>query len=84
MTNQLNETASEQEVIQHCMNEWEEELAPHSDFANHIDDIDVFVCPRADLVNAIRNAPTATIRQALFQVFSFRQLLAMATGRSFP
>lgn len=75
--------ADEQSVIQACLDEWEKQLAPHENFDTHLDNIDIYVCPRADLIEAIRNAPTVTLRQALFQVFSFRQTLAMMAGRSF-
>lgn len=75
--------ADESLVIQFCLEEWESQLQAHPELHNHLEDIDVYVCPRADLINAMRQAPTIAIRQSLYSIFAFRQNLAMVTGRSF-
>lgn len=70
-------------VVDFCTEEFTKEAEQFPEFAEHIDDIDYFVCPRAELIEAIRQAPTKVLRQVLFAIYSYRINAAMISGRSF-
>ena len=76
--------ADESAVIALCAVEHARALEGHSDFQEWIDNIDPYVCRRAELINAIRTAPNSLIRQHLYAVYVFRIDISLVTGRSFP
>lgn len=76
-------TAGESAIINFCSGELEQELSSASAFAEHLEDIDEYVCTRGEMVEAIRMAPSKVIRQILYTEFRFREHIALITGRSF-
>jgi hypothetical protein len=72
----------EAKVIELCQLEHERVLLGHPQFAEWIEDIDPYICPRLELV-AMRRAPNGYVRQYLYSIFSFRQSINLVAGRSF-
>lgn len=77
-------SADESALIELCALEHARALLEHPDFSDWIEDIDPFVCRRADLVDAMRKAPNGLVRQHLYAIWVFRKDVALLTGRSFP
>lgn len=73
----------EEQILGECDGERMRLLAEHPDFEALLDDVDHHICPRDELVELMRQAPTAILMQCLFEVFSYRDMLAKITGRSF-
>jgi hypothetical protein len=76
-------TGDEAKVIELCQVEHERVLLEHPQFAAWIEDIDPYICPRQELVDALRRAPNGFVRQYLFSIFAFRQSINLVAGRSF-
>lgn len=74
---------SETTVLALCEKEWEAELALYPEFQNFIEDVDLAVCQRSDLIEALRLAPTASLRMWVYRTYQFREELCMISGRSF-
>ena len=77
-------TADEAAVIGLVALEHSRALVGHAEYAEWIDNIDPYVCRRAELINAIRTAPNSLIRQHLYAVYVFRIDISLVSGRSFP
>ncbi|WP_027866339.1 hypothetical protein [Massilia alkalitolerans] len=75
--------ADEVKVIELCQVEHERVLLEHPEYADWIEDIDPYVCPRQELIDALRKAPNGFVRQYLFSIFAFRQSINLVAGRSF-
>ncbi|MFC5511065.1 hypothetical protein ACFPOU_07990 [Massilia jejuensis] len=80
---QLLLAGDEAQVIELCQLEHERVLLQHPEFAEWIEDIDPYICPRLELVDAMRRAPNGYVRQYLYSIFSFRQSINLVAGRSF-
>lgn len=76
-------SGDETKVIELCQLEHERVLLGHPEFAEWIEDIDPYICPRLELVDAMRRAPNGFVRQYLFSIFAFRQSINLVAGRSF-
>jgi hypothetical protein len=61
----------------------EAELMPFGAYAAHIEDIDPYVCPRHELIQAMREAPSEVLLLSLYSIFNVRQTTAQIAGRSF-
>lgn len=77
------QSGDEAKVIELCQSEHERVLLQHPEFADWIEDIDPYICPRLELVDALRRAPNGFVRQYLFSIFAFRQSINLVAGRSF-
>jgi hypothetical protein len=77
--------ASEQEtaLFSQCEDEWQDLLAQFPRYHSWLISIDRFTCSRATLLEAIRRAPMAEIRQALREMYCFRETAALATALPF-
>ena len=73
----------EAKVIELCQVEHDRVLLEHPEFAEWIQDIDPYICPRQELIDALRKSPNGFIRQYLFSIFAFRQSINLVAGRSF-
>lgn len=73
----------ERAVIEQCAAEHAQLLQPRPDFADRIEDLDPYVCDRVDLVVLLADAPSIALRQYLYAVFQFRQVIALTMGRTF-
>lgn len=73
----------EAKVIELCQVEHERVLLEHPEFAEWIEDIDPYICPRPELIDALRTSPNGFVRQYLFSIFAFRQSINLVAGRSF-
>lgn len=73
----------ERAVIQQCAAEHAELLQPRPDFSDSLEDLDPFVCERAQLVTLMANAPSVALRQYLYAIFQFREAIALMNGRHF-
>lgn len=76
-------SGDEAKVIELCQVEHERVLLQHPEFAEWIEDIDPYICPRLELVDAMRRAPNGFVRQYLYSIFAFRQSINLVAGRSF-
>jgi hypothetical protein len=76
-------SGDEAKVIELCQLEHERVLLGHPQFADWIEDIDPYICPRLDLIDAMRRAPNGFVRQYLYSIFAFRQSINLVAGRSF-
>lgn len=73
----------EQAVFNRCEDEWQDLLAQFPKFNSWLVSIDRFTCSRATLLEAIRRAPAAEIRQALREMYCFRETASLATSIPF-
>jgi hypothetical protein len=76
-------TGAELSIFDDAEAEWTELLSAHPTFASWLGSTDRFTCPRASLVDGMRFAPTPEIRQALRELFCFRETVSLATSHSF-
>lgn len=74
---------AEEQVLQQCAAEHAELLQPRPDFSDLLEDLDPYVCDRAELVALLADAPSIALRQYLYAIFQFRQTIALMTGRKF-
>ena len=70
-------------LFNQCEDEWQDLLAQFPKFNAWLVSIDRFTCSRATLLEAIRRAPAAEIRQALREMYCFRETAALATSTPF-
>lgn len=82
---ELNELAgaNEAKVLELMLREKERLTLEHPEFADHLEDIDPTICPRLDLINAMRRAPTPAVRMYLLGVHDVRLAFNQISGRSF-
>lgn len=73
----------DQALFNKCEDEWQDLLAQFPKFNAWLISIDRFTCSRATLLEAIRRAPVAEIRQALREMYCFRETAALATSTRF-
>jgi hypothetical protein len=73
----------EQALFNRCEDEWQDLLAQFPKFNSWLVSIDRFTCSRATLLEAIRRAPAAEIRQALREMYCFRETASLATSIPF-
>lgn len=79
----LNEEARERQVLDMCLRELGSLRTAAPSFYMQLDDTDPDICTRAELVDLMHAAPTASARQYLFGKFTMRIAIGLATGRPF-
>lgn len=75
--------ANEVKVLELIQREKERLMLEYPQFADHLEDIDPSICPRLDLIHAMRKAPSAEIRMYLLGVHDVRLAFNQVAGRSF-
>jgi len=73
----------EQSLFNQCEDEWQDLLAQFPKFHSWLVSIDRFTCSREILLEAIRRAPAIEIRQALREMYCFRETAALANSSPF-
>jgi hypothetical protein len=75
--------ATDEMVVNFVQGEFEADFDQHPQFAEHLEDIDELVCSKAELIEAMRLAPSSIQWARLKGIMDMREHIAMVTGRGF-
>ena len=79
----INSGENPPNIIDFCKSELEQLLSQQPSFARLIEDEDPHACSRDELLDAMRSAPTPALRQHLFSVYEYRNMLTISTPEGF-
>lgn len=71
------------QIVAECRHEQDLLIGTDPVFADWFEDVDIFVCTRAELVAGMRLAQTPELRQMLLSVLQMRETIGLATSRPF-